>query len=140
MRKVARWLYRSTFAGTGRYGRISTTALCRNSDARKRAFPSKLSKPISLNVGDCVVRYSLDIKPSARKELESLSDNLIARIVPKIDSLAADPRPSGTKKLRGYKDLWRIRVGDYRIVYIIDDDRKMVSVTRVAHRRDVYGW
>ena len=90
-------------------------------------------------MGDCVVRYSLDIKPSARKELESLSDNLIARIVPKIDSLAADPRPSGTKKLRGYKDLWRIRVGSYRIVYIIDDDRRMVSVTRVAHRRDVYG-
>ncbi len=86
-----------------------------------------------------MVRYSLDIKPSARKELESLSDNLIARIVPKIDSLATDPRPSGTKKLRGYKDLWRIRVGDYRIVYIIDDGRKTVSVTRVAHRRDVYG-
>ena len=90
-------------------------------------------------MGDCVVRYSLDIKPSARKELESLSDNLIARIVSKIDSLAADPRPSGTKKLRGYKDLWRIRVGNYRIVYIIDDDRRMVSVTRVAHRREVYG-
>ena len=41
-------------------------------------------------------------------------------------------------KLHGYKDLWRIRVGNYRVVYIIDDDRKMVSITRVAHRRDVY--
>ena len=67
-----------------------------------------------------------------------LSDSLIARLAPKIDGLAADPRPSGCRKLRGYKDFWRIRVGEYRIVYIIDDDRKMVSVTRVAHRRDVY--
>jgi mRNA interferase RelE/StbE len=85
-----------------------------------------------------VARYVLDIKPSARKELENLSDSLIARLASKIDSLAADPRPSGCRKLRGYKDFWRIRVGEYRVVYIIDDDRKMVSVTRVAHRRDVY--
>jgi mRNA interferase RelE/StbE len=85
-----------------------------------------------------VARDVLDIKPSARKELEKLSDSLIARLAPKIDDLAADPRPSGCRKLRGYKDFWRIRVGEYRVVYIIDDDRKMVSVTRVAHRRDVY--
>lgn len=82
--------------------------------------------------------YVLDIKPSARKELESLSDSLIAQLMPKIGGLAADPRPSGCKKLRGYKDLWRIRVGAYRVVYIINDARKTVSVTRIAHRRDVY--
>jgi mRNA interferase RelE/StbE len=85
-----------------------------------------------------VAKYALGIKPSARKELENLSDSLIARLAPKIDALAADPRPSGCRKLHGYKDLWRIRVGDYRVVYIIDDDRKTVSVTRVAHRREVY--
>ena len=85
-----------------------------------------------------MAKYGIEIKPSARKELENLSNNLIARLVPKIESLAANPRPSGCRKLRGYKDLWRIRVGDYRAVYIIDDDRKMVSVTRIAHRRDVY--
>ena len=89
-------------------------------------------------MGVCVARYVLDIKPSARKELENLSDSLIARLAPKIDGLAADPRPSGCRKLRGYKDFWRIRVGEYRVVYIIDDNRKIVSVTRVAHRRDVY--
>ena len=83
-------------------------------------------------------RYALEIKPSARKELENLSDRLIARLAPKIDGLAADPRPSGCKKLHGYKDLWRIRIGDYRVVYLIDDGSKKVSVTRVAHRRDVY--
>jgi mRNA interferase RelE/StbE len=85
-----------------------------------------------------MARYALDIKPSARKELENLSNTLIARLVPKIDGLAGDPRPSGCKKLHGYKDFRRIRVGDYRVVYLIDDDRKIVSVTRVAHRRDVY--
>jgi len=49
-----------------------------------------------------------------------------------------NPRPSGSRKLRGYKDFWRIRVGDYRVVYTVDNHRKMVSVTRVAHRREVY--
>ena len=85
-----------------------------------------------------MARYALEIKPSARKELENLSDNLVARLAPKINGLAAHPRPSGCRKLRGYKDLWRIRVGDFRVVYIIDDHRKMVSVTRIAHRREVY--
>jgi len=85
-----------------------------------------------------VAKYAVDIKPSARKELENLSDRLIARLLPKIEGLAANPRPSGCKKLRGYKDLWRIRIGDYRIVYIVDDDHKMLSVTRIVHRKDVY--
>ncbi len=85
-----------------------------------------------------MTKYVVEIKPSARRELEDLSDSLIARLVPKIEALAANPRPSGCRKLRGYKDFWRIRVGDYRVVYIIDDDRKIVSVTRIAHRRDVY--
>jgi mRNA interferase RelE/StbE len=85
-----------------------------------------------------VAKYAVDIKPSARKELENLSDKLIARLLPKIEGLASNPRPSGCKKLRGYKDLWRIRIRDYRIVYILDDDHKMLSVTRIAHRKDVY--
>ena len=85
-----------------------------------------------------MAKYAIEIKPSARRELNNLNDNLIARIVPKIEGLADNPRPSGCRKLRGYTDLWRIRVGDYRVVYIVDDDRKIVSVTRIAHRRDVY--
>lgn len=67
-----------------------------------------------------------------------MSDKLLAHLVSRIDGLVVNPRPFGYKKLRGYKDLWRIRVGDYRVVYIIDDDHKTVSVTRVAHRGDVY--
>ena len=85
-----------------------------------------------------MVNYAIDIKPSARRELEKLSDSLIARLLRKIEGLAINPRPPGCRKLRGYKDLWRVRVGEYRVIYIIDDDRKIVSITRIAHRREVY--
>ena len=61
-----------------------------------------------------------------------------ARIDRKLESLADNPRPAGCKKLKGYKDQWRVRVGDWRVVYIIDDAAKLVSVTRIAHRREVY--
>jgi len=85
-----------------------------------------------------VAKYSLEIKPAAAKELDALDHALFARIDRKILVLAENPRPSGCKKLRGYKDQWRIRVGDWRVVYIVDDAAKRVSVTRVAHRREVY--
>jgi mRNA interferase RelE/StbE len=85
-------------------------------------------------VGD----YFLAIKPSARKELDGLPENVLARAVAKIESLANSPRPAGCKKLKGHKDQWRIRVGDWRIVYIIDDQSRVVRVTHIAHRRDVY--
>lgn len=86
-----------------------------------------------------MAKYALEIKPSARKELEGLDDGIIARILPRIESLTTDPRPRSCKKLRGYTDLWRIRAGDYRRVYIIDDAGKVVSIARIAHRRDVCG-
>lgn len=82
--------------------------------------------------------YAVELKPSARKELDSLPDTVLTRVIHKIESLARDPRPAGCKKLKGYKDLWRVRIGDWRIVYIIDDAARLVSVTRVAHRSKVY--
>ncbi len=82
--------------------------------------------------------YSVEVKPSARKELEALPDNMLARVLRKMDSLRSAPRPAGCKMLRGYKDLWRVRVGDWRVVYIIDDAAKLISITRIAHRREVY--
>jgi mRNA interferase RelE/StbE len=85
-----------------------------------------------------VGKYSVEVKPSARKELEALPDELLARVVRKLDSLRDAPRPTGCKKLKGYEDQWRIRVGDWRVVYVIDDAAKLVSVTRIAHRREVY--
>jgi hypothetical protein len=59
-------------------------------------------------------------------------------MVPRIESLAASRRPPGCKKLKGGDNEWRIRVGDYRIVYEIDDTAKAVDVTRIAHRREAY--
>jgi mRNA interferase RelE/StbE len=85
-----------------------------------------------------VDNYSVEVKPAARKELEALPDKMLARVVRKLESLANNPRPAGCKKLKGYKDQWRVRVGDWRVVYIIDDVARLVSVTRIAHRREVY--
>ncbi len=82
--------------------------------------------------------YAVELKPSARKELESLPDRVLARVVSKLEALAHDTRPAGCKKLKGYRDQWRIRIGDWRVVYIIDDQTRLVSVTRIAHRREVY--
>jgi mRNA interferase RelE/StbE len=85
-----------------------------------------------------VARYSLDLKSSAQKELDALDDALFIRIDRKIRALAENPRPPGCKKLKGYRDQWRIRVGDWRVVYIIHDVEARVIITRVAHRRAVY--
>jgi mRNA interferase RelE/StbE len=82
--------------------------------------------------------YTVEVKPSARKEIEFLPNTVLPRVIHKLESLAHDPRPAGCKKLRGYKDQWRVRISDWRVVYIIDDKAKLVSVTRIAHRRDVY--
>jgi mRNA interferase RelE/StbE len=85
-----------------------------------------------------VSNYSVELKPTARKELEALPDHVLARVIQKMDSLRNGPRPAGCKKLKGYKDQWRVRVGAWRVVYIIDDSAKLVSITRIAHRREVY--
>ena len=85
-----------------------------------------------------MVKYSLEIKQSAQKELDALGDVLFGKIDKRILALVSNPRPTGCKKLKGYKDQWRIRIGDYRVIYIIDDTTKIVTVTHVAHRREVY--
>jgi mRNA interferase RelE/StbE len=85
-----------------------------------------------------VANYSLEIKDSAQKELDAIDDPLFARMDRKIMALAENPRPAGCKKLKGYKDHWRIRIGDWRILYIVDDAARRVTITRVAHRRGAY--
>ena len=83
--------------------------------------------------------YQIEVKPSARKELKKLSTTVINAIVKKIDTLAVNPRPEGCKKLVDNKqELWRIRVGDYRILYTIDDLIKIVDIHHVGHRKDIY--
>jgi len=85
-----------------------------------------------------VAKYAVALKTSARKELEGLSAKLIERIVPHLDSLADNPRPQGCKKLKGGDNEWRIRIGNYRVVYIIDDRKAAVEITRIRHRREAY--
>ena len=81
--------------------------------------------------------YSVLIKRSAAKELERLPDKIRRQVVSGIASLAVQPRPAGCEKLTG-EDLYRIRQGDYRIVYSIADAELIVHVIRIANRRDVY--
>lgn len=85
-----------------------------------------------------MTEYLVTFAASARKELRDLPSEVIARLLPKIRELSGNPRPVGCKKLHGYKDRWRIRVGNYRVVYAIDDGRKVVDLTRIAHRKEVY--
>ena len=85
-----------------------------------------------------MANYRLALTSSAEKELNKLPNPLIARIAPRLENLAVNPRPPGCRKLRGGDKEWRIRVGDYRVVYTIDDTLLLVEVTRIRHRSEVY--
>jgi mRNA interferase RelE/StbE len=84
-----------------------------------------------------VASYRVYIKPSAAKELEAIPAKYRKRLAGRIVSLGEDPRPHGCEKLSG-QERYRIRQGQYRIVYGIEDEKLTVLVVRVAHRRDVY--
>ena len=84
------------------------------------------------------MNYRIEIKRGARKCLASMAAPSAARIAATIDALAEDPRPSGCGKLAGTDRLYRVRVGNYRVVYEVHDDRLLVLVIKVGHRRDVY--
>ena len=82
--------------------------------------------------------YEVVIDPKAAREIRALPRQDQGRIVARAQSLANNPRPSGCVKLAGSSNLWRIRVGVYRIIYQVQDDRLLITVVRVGHRRDVY--
>jgi mRNA interferase RelE/StbE len=82
--------------------------------------------------------YQVVVSKPAAKEIEKLPADVVQRIIPQIAALADDPRPAGCIKLKGEKDLYRIRSGDYRVVYAVEDAVLVVDVRRVAHRREVY--
>ncbi|MEO8479994.1 MAG: type II toxin-antitoxin system RelE/ParE family toxin [Gemmatimonadota bacterium] len=84
-----------------------------------------------------MARYNVRIKRSAAKEIEALPARDRKRVVTKIQGLAGNPRPVGSEKLSG-EDKYRLRQGDYRILYEIVDDALIVSVVKVGNRRDVY--
>ena len=82
--------------------------------------------------------YDVQLEDIASKELQSLPKPFIARIFRKIESLGNNPRPVGYTKLTGFSDLYRIRSGDFRIVYSVNDVSRRIVVLRIRHRRDVY--
>lgn len=82
--------------------------------------------------------YRILLERAAEKDLSRLSSEMHDRVIAAIQMLADNPRPSGCRKLAGSKHDWRIRVGDYRVIYEIADAIRIVRVNRVRHRRDVY--
>jgi mRNA interferase RelE/StbE len=85
-----------------------------------------------------MAEYKIIINKSASKELSKLPLEAIDRIQQAINALATDPRPANFKKLKGFKGLYRIRTGDYRIIYRIEDNALIIEVVRIGDRKDIY--
>lgn len=84
------------------------------------------------------MRYSVQFERDAERELRRLPSEIRERMLRAAEELAAEPRPRGCKKLKGYPERYRIRVGDYRLVYDIRDQQLVVLVVRARHRSSVY--
>jgi len=84
------------------------------------------------------VSYKIEWAKSAEREFHALPVRQALRVGKVIDQLITEPRPVGCKKLKGYKDLWRVRIGDVRVIYLIADKIRLVRIERVADRKDVY--
>lgn len=82
--------------------------------------------------------YAITFARSARRELERVREPVRGRVLGAIENLAVDPRPRGCVKLAGSLNLWRIRVGDWRVVYSVNDPNRLVDIVRIRNRRDVY--
>ncbi|SMO43350.1 type II toxin-antitoxin system RelE family toxin [Gracilimonas mengyeensis] len=84
------------------------------------------------------MRWEIQIERKAQKALKKISEPYKSNIIEAIDELAKNPRPSSCTKLKGVDNLWRIRISDYRVVYQIKDDRLLILIIRIGHRRDIY--
>ena len=84
------------------------------------------------------VPYAVQYDRKALKELNKIDKPVARRIISAVDALGVDPRPTGSRPLVGHPDLWRIRVGDHRVIYTIRDAELLVLALRVAHRSGVY--
>ena len=82
--------------------------------------------------------YRVLLERAAEKDLTRLSAEVHDRVIAAIQRLAKNPRPSACRKLAGTDNDWRIRIGDYRVIYEIADEIRVVRVNRVRHRREVY--
>lgn len=82
--------------------------------------------------------YTIEFAASALREFKSLDRAIQRRIAARIDALANQPFPAGVKKIQGERDLYRIRIADYRVLYRVDGKRVTILVLKIGHRRDVY--
>lgn len=82
--------------------------------------------------------YRIEFAKSAEKDLRKIDRSMIPRLLAEIESLETNPRPDGVRKLVGSERTYRIRIGQYRVVYEIEDDRLILFVVRIAHRKDAY--
>lgn len=85
-----------------------------------------------------MARYELIYLPSIAKDLRGLPKADVRRILARTEKLREDPHPAGAAKLEGTENRYRLRQGDYRILYCVDNDRIVVTVVKIGHRRDVY--
>ncbi|MBA3343185.1 MAG: type II toxin-antitoxin system RelE/ParE family toxin [Gemmatimonadaceae bacterium] len=83
-------------------------------------------------------RYEIQLSASAARAFRKLDGATQLRLARQIDSLALNPRPHGTRKLEGERDLYRLRAGDYRIIYTVKDRLLVILVIAIGHRRDIY--
>ena len=82
--------------------------------------------------------YTVDARPRVRKALRQLDPAVRKDVLARMRALATDPRPPGVRALRGHPSWLRVRAGDYRIIYAVDDEARVVTVATVGHRREVY--
>jgi mRNA interferase RelE/StbE len=84
------------------------------------------------------VSHRIEFTPSAVRAFKKLPGSLQGRLAPKIDALALNPRPHGVEKMAGHENRYRVRVGDYRIIYLINDVARLITIAVVGRRREVY--
>ncbi len=85
------------------------------------------------------MKYFINISRQALKDLEVLPLKVNRKIAATIEELSNDPRPAGCKKLKGEEEtLWRIRIGDYRVIYAVDDTVKIIQIRKIGHRKNIY--
>ncbi|MEM6432310.1 MAG: type II toxin-antitoxin system RelE/ParE family toxin [Cyanobacteria bacterium P01_D01_bin.115] len=84
------------------------------------------------------MNYEILFKPAAQRQLKKLMPKVQQDLLAIIEGLSAEPRPSGCKKLKGRPNQYRIRLGNYRVIYSIEDEILIVRVIKIGHRRDIY--
>lgn len=99
-----------------------------------RRARSRTYSAISVSMNE----FRIEVSSTAEKQLSALDRKDQVRVAGEIRKLALNPRPRGCRKLRGYDDVYRIRVGVFRIIYSVEDTRLLVLVLKIGHRRDVY--